>query len=46
VLVPVAQMSFVFTALIGAALFHESLNWRKGIGLLVAVAALALFAVS
>jgi drug/metabolite transporter (DMT)-like permease len=46
VLVPVAQMSFVFTALIGAALFHESLNLRKGIGLLVAIAALALFAVT
>ncbi|MGD0317056.1 MAG: EamA family transporter [Xanthobacteraceae bacterium] len=46
VLVPVAQMSFVFTALIGAALFHESLNWRKRGGLVVAVAALALFAIS
>jgi uncharacterized membrane protein len=46
VLVPVAQMSFVFTALIGAALFHESLNRRKRTGLVVAVAALALFAVS
>jgi drug/metabolite transporter (DMT)-like permease len=46
VLVPVAQMSFVFTALIGAALFHESLNWRKRGGPVVAVAALALFAIS
>jgi drug/metabolite transporter (DMT)-like permease len=46
VLVPVAQMSFVFTALIGAAVFHERLNWRKRGGLAVAVAALALFAIS
>jgi drug/metabolite transporter (DMT)-like permease len=46
VLVPVAQMSFVFTALIGAALFHEDLNLRKRTGLLVAVAALALFALN
>jgi uncharacterized membrane protein len=45
VLVPVAQMSFVFTALIGAAIFHERLNRRKGIGLLVALGALALFAI-
>jgi drug/metabolite transporter (DMT)-like permease len=46
VLVPVAQMSFVFTALIGAVLFHEILNARKRTGLLIAVVALALFAVS
>ncbi len=46
VLVPVAQMSFVFTALVGAAVFHESLDRRKRGGLLVAVAALALFAIS
>jgi drug/metabolite transporter (DMT)-like permease len=46
VLVPVAQMSFVFTALFGAALFRESLNMRKRAGLVVAAAALALFAVS
>lgn len=46
VLVPVAQMSFVFTALCGAALFGESLNARKLAGLAVAGAALALFAVS
>lgn len=46
VLVPVAQMSFVFTALIGAALFHERLAWRKRCGLVVAVLALALFAIS
>jgi drug/metabolite transporter (DMT)-like permease len=46
VLVPVAQMSFVLTAVIGAALFHESLDWRKRGGLVVAVIALALFAIS
>jgi uncharacterized membrane protein len=46
VLVPVAQMSFVFTALIGAVLFHERLDWRKRSGLAVAVLALALFAIS
>ena len=46
VLVPVAQMSFVFTAVIGAALFHERLDWRKRGGLVVAVTALALFAMS
>jgi uncharacterized membrane protein len=46
VLVPVAQMSFVFTALLGALMFHEALNARKRIGLAVAIAALALFAIS
>jgi len=46
VLVPVAQMSFVFTALLGAAMFSERLNTRKQIGLAVAAAALGLFAVS
>jgi uncharacterized membrane protein len=46
VLVPVAQMGFVFTALAGALLFHETLSMRKCIGLVVAVVALGLFAVS
>jgi uncharacterized membrane protein len=46
VLVPVAQMSFVFTAVLGAVLFREPLNARKIIGLLIAAAALVLFAVS
>jgi uncharacterized membrane protein len=46
VLVPVAQMSFVMTALFGVALFHERLDLRKCIGLAVATAALVLFAVS
>jgi len=46
VLVPVAQMSFVFTALLGAAMFRETLDLRKRAGLVVAAAALALFAAS
>ena len=46
VLVPVAQMSFVFTALMGAAMFRETLDMRKRLGLAVAACALALFAVS
>jgi len=46
VLVPVAQMSFVITALIGIAVFGERLDLRKCVGLAVATAALALFAVS
>jgi uncharacterized membrane protein len=46
VLVPVAQMSFVFTAVAGALMFGEKLNTRKRLGLLTAVLALALFAVS
>ena len=46
VLVPVAQMSFVFTALLGAAIFRERLDMRKCTGLVVAVVALVLFAVS
>ena len=46
VLVPVTQMSFVFTALLGALIFHEALNARKRVGLAVAAAALVLFAIS
>ena len=46
VLVPVAQMSFVVTALIGIAMFHERLDLRKCIGLAVATVALVLFAIS
>lgn len=46
VLVPVAQMSFVFTAVLGATLFRERLNARKAIGLLIAAAALVMFAIS
>jgi uncharacterized membrane protein len=44
VLVPVAQMSFVITALFGVAAFHEQLDLRKCTGLAVATVALALFA--
>jgi len=46
VLVPVAQMSFVITALAGIAWFGERLDLRKTCGLAVAVIALVLFAVS
>jgi drug/metabolite transporter (DMT)-like permease len=46
VLVPVAQMSFVFTALLGAALFRERLDAKKYAGLAIAAAALVLFAFS
>jgi drug/metabolite transporter (DMT)-like permease len=46
VLVPVTQMSFVFTAIAGAVMFNERLDTRKRIGLAVSVAALALFTVS
>ena len=46
VLVPVAQMSFVFTAVLGATLFREPLNARKVIGIVISAAALVLFAVS
>jgi uncharacterized membrane protein len=46
VLVPVAQMSFVITALAGIAMFRERLDRRKGFGLAVAVVALVLFAMS
>ena len=46
VLVPVAQMSFVITALFGIAMFRERLDMRKSAGLAVAAVALVLFAVS
>ncbi len=41
VLVPVAQMGFVVTALLGFAFMGEPFTARKGAGLLVALAALA-----
>src|SRR5690606_12349674 len=44
VLVPVAQMGFVITAILGAIVFRERLSGRKRLGLVVAAAALALFA--
>ena len=46
VLVPIAQMSFVFTALLGAVAFREPLSARKIVGLLIAAAALVLFALA
>lgn len=46
VLVPVAQMSFVITALFGIAVFGERFDLRKGFGLAIAAVALVLFAVS
>jgi len=46
VLVPVAQMGFVITALLGAVLFRERLDMRKVTGIMIAVGALGLFAIS
>jgi uncharacterized membrane protein len=46
VLVPMAQLSFVITALAGIALFGERLDARKGLGLGCAVVAMVLFAIS
>jgi drug/metabolite transporter (DMT)-like permease len=44
VLIPVAQLGFVFTALVGRLLFAEPLSWRKRGGLMVAAAAMATLA--
>lgn len=46
VLVPVTQMGFVFTALLGGAIFHERLDAKKYAGLAIAVVALVMFAIS
>ena len=46
VLIPVAQLGFVFTALLGRLLFGEALSWRKRSGLVAAAAALGALAVS
>jgi uncharacterized membrane protein len=46
ILVPIAQMSFVITALVGIAMFGERLDVRKSFGLAIAAVALILFAVS
>jgi drug/metabolite transporter (DMT)-like permease len=43
-LVPVAQLGFVATAVLGRVLFAEPLSWRKRGGLLVAVAAIVALA--
>jgi transporter family protein len=41
VIVPIAQMGFVVTALLGFFLLRETFTARKGAGLVAAVAALA-----
>jgi drug/metabolite transporter (DMT)-like permease len=46
VLIPVAQLGFVITALVGALLFGERVDTRKRLGLAVAAAALAVLAIS
>ena len=46
VLIPVAQLGFVFTALLGRILFAEPLSWRKRGGLLASAAALVALAYS
>ena len=45
VLIPVAQLGFVVTALCGVVLFHENLNTRKQAGIGTAAGALVLLAV-
>jgi drug/metabolite transporter (DMT)-like permease len=40
VLIPVAQLGFVFTAVLGRVLFAEPLSWRKRCGLVIAAAAM------
>jgi drug/metabolite transporter (DMT)-like permease len=46
VLIPIAQLGFVFTAVLGRLLFAEPLSWRKRGGLAVAAAAMATLAFS
>jgi drug/metabolite transporter (DMT)-like permease len=46
VLIPVAQLGFVFTAVLGRLLFAEPLSWRKRGGLAVAAAAMVTLAFS
>jgi drug/metabolite transporter (DMT)-like permease len=46
VLIPVAQLGFVFTAVLGRLLFAEPLSWRKRGGLIVAAAAMVTLAFS
>ncbi len=46
VFVPVAQMGFVITALLGIVVFREAFSLRKILGLAAALAALAAFAIS
>lgn len=44
VAVPIAQMGFVVTALLGFAFLREAVTWRKAAGIVAALAALALLA--
>jgi drug/metabolite transporter (DMT)-like permease len=44
VVVPIAQMGFGVTALVGFLFLGEPITWRKGLGLLAALASLATFA--
>jgi uncharacterized membrane protein len=46
VLIPIAQLGFVFTAVLGRLLFAETLSWRKRCGLVVAAAAMVTLAFS
>jgi drug/metabolite transporter (DMT)-like permease len=46
VLIPVAQLGFVFTAVLGRVLFAEALSWRKRGGLIAAAAAMVALAFS
>jgi drug/metabolite transporter (DMT)-like permease len=46
VLIPVAQLGFVFTAILGRVLFGEALSLRKRCGLVIAAAALVTLAFS
>jgi drug/metabolite transporter (DMT)-like permease len=46
VLIPVAQLGFVFTAVLGRLLFSETLSWRKCFGLVVAAVSMATLAFS
>jgi drug/metabolite transporter (DMT)-like permease len=46
VLIPVAQLGFVFTAVLGRLLFAEPLSWRKRGGLIVAAVAMVTLAFS
>jgi drug/metabolite transporter (DMT)-like permease len=46
VLIPVAQLGFVFTAVLGRMLFAEPLSWKKRGGLVIAAAAMVTLAFS
>ena len=46
VLVPIAQMSFIVTAIFGIGVLKEPLNIRKALGFVAAFGALAVLAMS